>query len=358
MASPAVHKQRSTVAALPAVIETLEAPPPRADLFDLPPARLELRGVTRGYWSAGEYRPVLEDLDLRVEDGEFVAIVGFSGTGKTTLVSLMAGLVRPQVGEVLVGGAPVTAPGPDRGVVFQSYSLMPWMTVRENEALAVDQLFRDKPRAWRRQRVAKYVDMVGLTPAAAKRPAQLSGGLRQRASVARALAADPEILLLDEPLSALDALTRANLQDEIVRIWSGERKTVVLITNDVDEALIMADRVVPLHPPAEGRGAHLGPEFRVSLARPRDRRAVNHDGEFIRLRKAITEHLIGLGAGQGADCAKVLPLKPIAPRRPAPRPSPRPGEPRPAASCRDRPMRSTTRPPPDARLRSSVSPCC
>jgi nitrate/nitrite transport system ATP-binding protein len=164
--------------------------------------------------------------------------------------------------------------------------------------------------------VEKYVDMVGLTPARSKRPAELSGGMRQRVSVARALAADPEILLLDEPLSALDALTRANLQDEIMQIWEQERKTVVLITNDVDEALIMADRIIPLNPPSGGRAATLGPEFRVDLPRPRARLEMNHNSDFIRLRKAVTQYLIDEGAVSATGGGEVVPLKPIQPRLP------------------------------------------
>jgi len=279
---------------------------------------LELRGVTKGFGGRSD-RPVLEDVDLWIGEGEFVAIVGFSGTGKTTLVSLMAGLTLPDRGDVLFRGTSVSAPGPDRGVVFQSYSLMPWMTVRQNVALAVDQVFRDRPRRWRGERVDHYIDMVGLAAASGKRPAELSGGMRQRVSVARALAANPDILLLDEPLSALDALTRATLQDEITRIWERERKTVVLITNDVDEALLLADRIVPLDPPTAGCGARLGPDFRVDLARPRDRRAMNHDADYVRLRKDVIEYLISLGAGSGGGAAKVLPLKPIEPRAPAAR---------------------------------------
>ncbi len=158
--------------------------------------------------------------------------------------------------------------------MFQSYSLMPWLTVRENVALAVDRVFAADSAAQRAERVMRYVAMVGLTPAADKKPAQLSGGMRQRVSVARALATDPDVLLLDEPLSALDALTRANLQDEIVRIWSEDRKTVLLITNDVDEALMMADRIIPLE---TGPRARLGPSFKVDIERPRDRREMNHD---------------------------------------------------------------------------------
>jgi nitrate/nitrite transport system ATP-binding protein len=275
---------------------------------------LELRGVAKSYGSGAQSTTVLRDIDLSIPEGEFLAIVGFSGTGKTTLISLIAGLISPDAGEVLVNGKPVTGPGPDRGVVFQSYSLMPWMSVRENVALAVDQVFGNLPKAERRARIEKYVDMVGLTPALHKRPAELSGGMRQRTSVARALAADPDVLLLDEPLSALDALTRSKLQDEIVQIWDRERKTCILITNDVDEAIFMADRIVPLKPGVGDGGATLGPEFIVDLPRPRDRRAMNHDPAFVRLRRDVTQYLIAAGA-ESADgrSDKVVPLKPQVP---------------------------------------------
>ncbi|MGQ0621227.1 MAG: ABC transporter ATP-binding protein [Panacagrimonas sp.] len=284
----------------------------------LAPVCLELRGVSKSYGVGTNRTPVLEDINLSIRENEFVAIVGFSGSGKTTLISLMAGLIGADSGEILIKGKPVTGPGPDRGVVFQSYSLAPWMTVRENVALSVDEVFRHLPKAERVARVEKYVGMVGLTPAMTKRPAELSGGMRQRVAVARALAANPDVLLLDEPLSALDALTRAKLQDEIVQIWSRDRKTCVLITNDVDEALLMADRVIPLDPGmgtgANRRGAHFGPEFIVDLERPRDRRAVNHSAGFIRLRKEITQYLIDAGArSRGELSSKVVELRPQVP---------------------------------------------
>jgi len=188
---------------------------------------------------------------------------------------------------------------------------MPWMTVRQNVALAVDQVFKDAPKAERTARVEKYIEMVNLTPAMDKRPAELSGGMRQRVSVARALAASPDILLLDEPLSALDALTRSNLQDEIIRIWSQEKKTVVLITNDVDEGIIMADRIIPLKP---GPNATLGPEFPVTLPRPRDRQAINHSPEFKQIRRDVTQYLMQVGAARNAAGeAKVISLPPVLP---------------------------------------------
>jgi len=259
---------------------------------------LEFKGVSKYYGSGTQRTIVLNDINLRIEEGEFVAIVGFSGSGKSTLISLIAGLQQADAGELLVKGKAIDGPGPDRGVVFQNYSLMPWMTVRQNVALSVDQVFKTASRAERMARVEKYIAMVNLTPAMDKRPAELSGGMRQRVSVARALAASPDILLLDEPLSALDALTRSKLQDEIIRIWSQEKKTVVLITNDVDEGIIMADRIIPLNP---GPNATLGREFRVTLPRPRDRAAINHSPEFKRIRREVTQYLMQVGAAKNAD---------------------------------------------------------
>ncbi|MBX3611044.1 MAG: nitrate ABC transporter ATP-binding protein [Hydrogenophaga sp.] len=286
-------------------------------------AALELRNVCKGYGSGASRSEVLTNLNLSVAPGEFVAIVGFSGTGKTTLINLLAGLTQADSGDVLKNGQPITEPGPDRGIVFQSYSLMPWLTVRENVALAVDRVSAHLSAKARAEEVKRYVAMVGLSAAIDKRPSQLSGGMRQRVSVARALATDPDTLLLDEPLSALDALTRANLQDEIVRIWSENRKTVVLITNDVDEALMVADRIIPLD---IGPGAALGPSFTVDIERPRDRRAMNHDERFKTLRGQITEHLIGLAhqhaAQQGGN---VIQLPSLTPRVPGQSTSAAPG---------------------------------
>jgi len=207
-------------------------------------AFLELTSVSKGFGGP----PVLSSVNLAIERGEFVAIVGYSGSGKTTLISLIAGLTRPDSGTVKLNDLEITAPGPDRGMVFQNYSLLPWLTVTENIALAVDQVFPNHSAEKRRLLAATAIATVNLTPHAHKLPRELSGGQRQRVSVARALAMDPQILLLDEPLSALDALTRATLQDEFERIWEKDKKTVVLITNDVDEALLLADRIIPLTP--------------------------------------------------------------------------------------------------------------
>jgi nitrate/nitrite transport system ATP-binding protein len=253
---------------------------------------LELKNLCKSYGEGKDKTSILKDINLDIRAGEFVAIVGFSGSGKTTLISLIAGLIQADSGELLKQGVTIDAPGPDRGVVFQNYSLLPWLTVYENVALAVDAIFKDWTPKQRRAHTEKYVRMVNLGRAMDKKPAELSGGMRQRVNVARALAANPDILLLDEPLSALDALTRGKLQDEILQIWDQEKKTVILITNDVDEAIYMADRVIPLQP---GPGACFGPAFSIDLPRPRDRTALNHDEDFKRLRAEITRYLLAIG---------------------------------------------------------------
>jgi nitrate/nitrite transport system ATP-binding protein len=259
---------------------------------------LSLRGVTNSYVGrAGARTEVLADLDLDVAEGEFLAILGFSGSGKTTLVSAIAGLVDLDAGEVLVRGVPTTEPGQDRGVVFQSYSLLPWLTVEGNVRLAVDAVHRTESRAERDERTRSVIDLVGLTHAKERKTAQLSGGMRQRVAVARALAMEPEVLLLDEPLSALDALTRARLQDEIERIRAQERRTIVLVTNDVDEALLLADRVAILD---LGPRAGISRTFDVTIARPRDRTGLNHDPDYVALRHAVVSHLQALSHGRAA----------------------------------------------------------
>ena len=251
---------------------------------------LEVKNVRKGYGPAWDRTEVLHDINLEIEQGEFVAIIGYSGAGKTTLMSLLAGLLQPDAGTVKLEGKVMRGPGPDRGIVFQNYSLLPWLTVYENVALAVDQVFPKWTAPQRRTHAEKYIRMVSLTPAMDKVPRELSGGMRQRVSVARTLALNPHILLLDEPLSALDALTRATLQDEISRIWQEERKTVVLITNDPDEAILLADRVIPL---TAGPRATLLDSIPVTIERPRDRKAVQECREFKRLRNEIVDRLLG-----------------------------------------------------------------
>ena len=267
---------------------------------------IELKHVSKSYASGNDVTHVLADVNLSIREGEFVAILGFSGSGKTTLISTIAGLVLPDSGETTMRGKPILAPGPERGIVFQSYSLMPWLSVHGNIMLAVETVFPNESLAEREARVEKYITMVGLSHARDRKPAELSGGMRQRVGIARALAMSPEVLLLDEPLSALDALTRAKLGDEIERIWEEDKKTVVLVTNDVDEALLLADRIIPL---TVGPGATLAKEFVIDLPRPRDRTASSHDPEFKRLRAEITQCLMDMGIAEstGEDDGHALP---------------------------------------------------
>ena len=271
---------------------------------------LTLQNVSKGYGAKGRRTEVLCDINLDVREGEFVAIVGFSGAGKTTLISMIAGLLEPDSGSIRLGGAAIIGPGPDRGVVFQNYSLLPWLSVYENILLAVDQVFPDWSTARKRQHVERYIGMVNLTPARDQRPRELSGGMRQRVSVARALAMDPRILLLDEPLSALDALTRTTLQDEISRIWQEDRKTVVLITNDVDEGILLADRIIPL---GAGPGATLGPAVTVDLPRPRDRKELNHVPRFKGIRREIIDFMLHSRGDRHTPGTRKLVLPDIAP---------------------------------------------
>lgn len=252
---------------------------------------LELDGVAIGFGPEKTRTDILRDVNLEVGENEFVAIIGFSGSGKSTLVSLLAGLERPTEGEVRMEGVEVTRPGPRRGVMFQSYSLLPWLSVFGNIELAVKQVFPSFSSAEVRKHVDRYIEMVNLTDACDKAPHELSGGMRQRVSLARTLAMQPDVLLLDEPLSALDALTRAVLQDEILQIWEKEKKTVVLITNDVDEAILLADRIIPL---TMGPEATLADAFPVDLERPRDRRTLTDQPAYQRLKAEITSYLVGL----------------------------------------------------------------
>ncbi|MBB5350728.1 nitrate/nitrite transport system ATP-binding protein [Haloferula luteola] len=273
---------------------------------------LELDQVSIGFGPTPTRVDILKDVQLSVAENEFVAILGFSGAGKSTLISLLAGLEAPTSGEVRMAGKRVTRPSPRRGVMFQSYSLLPWLTVFGNIHLAAQQVFPEKSKAEVREHVERYIEMVHLTAARDKRPHELSGGMRQRVSLARTLAMQPEVLLLDEPLSALDALTRAVLQDEILQIWEQEKKTVVLITNDVDEAILMADRILPL---TMGPEASLGEAFPVTLERPRNRRTLTDQPEYQHLKAAITAHLVGLNQeARALRGGSLVPMPDIAPK--------------------------------------------
>lgn len=272
---------------------------------------LELNAVSKSFGRAHECNTVLRDVNLAVQEGDFVSIIGYSGTGKSTLINLIAGLLKPDTGTARMDGEIINGPGPERGIVFQNYSLLPWLTVTENVRLAVDQLFPAMSETERRDHTAKYVDMVKLTPAAGKYPKELSGGMRQRVSVARTLAANPRILLLDEPLSALDALTRATLQDEIAEIWQTNRTTVIWITNDPDEAILVADRVVPLLPGREG--ATLGQELCIEMPRPRDRREIMKTAGFKDVKIQLVNTLLGAKKDIASTVTRKLSIPDILP---------------------------------------------
>ena len=271
---------------------------------------LEISNLGKHYGEGATRTDILSGLNLKVDEGEFIAIVGFSGSGKTTLISAIAGLIEPDEGGVIFKGKEVKGPSPDRGVVFQSYSLMPWLSVSGNVGLAVDSVFKSKSAAERKEIADRYIEMVGLSHAKDRKPSELSGGMRQRVAVARALAMQPEVLLLDEPLSALDALTRSKLQDEFADICEKEKKTIILITNDVDEAILLADRIIPL---TTGPNATFGKEFKVDLARPRQRASMNSDETFIQLRADITAALMEIGSERGADIENEIQLPNVVP---------------------------------------------
>ncbi|MEO0505337.1 MAG: ABC transporter ATP-binding protein [Bacteroidota bacterium] len=274
-------------------------------------AYLELKNVNKTYGEGKSATEVLTDINLTIEEGEFVAIVGFTGSGKTTLVNLINGLLKPTSGEVLFKGEPVVDTSHERGVIFQNYSLLPWLSVGQNVAMAVKEAFPNEKKAFIKERVAQYVEMVNLSPAINKRPKELSGGMRQRVAVARALAMNPEMIIMDEPLGALDALTRGNLQDEILKIWSKDKRTALLITNDVDEGIYMADRIIPLRP---GPRATLGPEFKIDIERPRDKTELNDNPVYKKTRNAIIEYLMGIGEERKAISKKVYELPDLTPK--------------------------------------------
>lgn len=274
-------------------------------------AYLELNNVYKTYGQGDNASEVLSNINLAIEEGEFVAIVGFTGSGKTTLVNLINGLLQPTSGEVLFKGQPVVGTSHERGVIFQNYSLLPWLTVGQNVYMAVKEAFPKKSKKELHDIVAQYVEMVNLTPAINKRPKELSGGMRQRVSVARALAMKPEMIIMDEPLGALDALTRGNLQDEILKIWNKDKRTALLITNDVDEGIYMADRIIPLRP---GPNATLGPEFKIDIERPRDKTELNDNPNFKKTRNAIIEYLMDIGNERKSEAQKVYTLPELSPK--------------------------------------------
>lgn len=245
--------------------------------------------------------PVLRDIELRIAQGEYVAVIGHSGCGKSTLLNVVAGLLPATLGGVLLEGKEVTEPGPDRAVVFQNHSLLPWLTAYENVKLAVDQtLSREMSRAERHEWVLHNLALVRMTHARDKRPHEISGGMKQRVGIARALAMRPKVLLLDEPFGALDALTRAHLQDQVMQIHAELKTTVVMITHDVDEAVLLSDRIVMM---TNGPNATIGEILEVDLDRPRDRLALASHPRFLAARAAVLEFLHARHANPALEAA-------------------------------------------------------
>ncbi|MUU79158.1 ABC transporter ATP-binding protein [Winogradskyella endarachnes] len=273
-------------------------------------AYLELNNIYKNYGQGDSETEVLSNINLSIEEGEFVAIVGFTGSGKTTLVNLINGLIEPTKGEVLFKGKPVSGTSHERGVIFQNYSLLPWLTVEQNVLMAVKEAFPKREKAVWKRKAHYYIEMVGLTPAINKLPKELSGGMRQRVAVARALSMKPDMIIMDEPLGALDALTRGTLQDQILNIWEKDKRTALLITNDVDEGIYMADRIIPLRP---GPNATLGPEFKIDIDRPRDKTELNDNENFKQTRNAIIEYLMDIGEERKAKATEEILLPELTP---------------------------------------------
>ncbi len=249
---------------------------------------LQVDNVSKVYATPKGPYTVLEGVSLTLTEGEFVCVIGHSGCGKTTLLDMVAGFKQPTTGEVRLQGQVIKSPGPDRMVVFQNYSLLPWKTAFENVYLAVKSVFPHKSHKDRVEIVRHHLAMVGLEDAANKKPKQLSGGMKQRVSIARALAICPQVLILDEPFGALDAITREELQEELLQIWRNQRVTVLMITHDIDEALFLSDRIVMM---TNGPAAHIGEILQVPFSRPRNRAQIMEDPEYYTLRNHALDFL-------------------------------------------------------------------
>lgn len=253
-------------------------------------AFLEVDNISKVYSTPqGDYT-VLDGVNLSINEGEFVCVIGHSGCGKSTLLNMVAGFTQPTTGTVRLNDKTITQPGPDRMVVFQNYSLLPWKTAFENIYLAVNSVHPEKTKAEKTEIVRHHLAMVGLEDSAHKKPKQLSGGMKQRVSIARALSIYPDILILDEPFGALDAITREELQDELVKIWEEHRITIMMITHDIDEALFLADRIVMM---TNGPAAKIGEIMDIHFPHPRNRSQMMEDPEYYTLRNQALDFLFG-----------------------------------------------------------------
>ncbi|MFN9174998.1 MAG: nitrate ABC transporter ATP-binding protein [Synechocystis sp.] len=270
-------------------MQTLTSNQPMTPVIDAPATPfVVIEGVSKVYPTPRGPYTVLEDVNLTVNEGEFICVIGHSGCGKSTLLNMVSGFAYPTDGSVTVQGKQVTEPGPDRMVVFQNYALLPWLTAFENVYLAVDAVNPNKSEAEKRAIVKDHLAMVGLTEAMDKKPPQISGGMKQRVSIARALAIRPQVLVLDEPFGALDAITKEELQEELLQIWNDHRCTVLMITHDIDEALFLADRLVMM---TNGPHANIGEIMTIPFPRPRDRDRIMEDPQYYQLRNYALDFL-------------------------------------------------------------------
>ena len=250
---------------------------------------IEIQNVEQTFKTAKGSFPALRDINLTVAKGEFITLIGHSGCGKSTLLNLIAGLTRPTKGTLICANREIAGPGPERAVVFQNHSLLPWLTCFENIHLGVERVFgATETKAQLKARTDAALALVGLTPATHKRPGEISGGMKQRVGIARALAMEPKVLLMDEPFGALDALTRARLQDELLAIVQKTESTVVMVTHDVDEAVLLSDKIVML---TNGPAATIGEVLSVNLPRPRNRVELAEDRHYVQYRKAVIDFL-------------------------------------------------------------------
>ena len=250
---------------------------------------IQIQNVEQTFKTNKGLFPALRDIDLDIAKGEFVALIGHSGCGKSTLLNLIAGLTTPTAGGLLCANREIAGPGPERAVVFQNHSLLPWLTCFDNVHLGIERVFgMTETKAKLKARTDAALEMVGLTHAAHKRPGEISGGMKQRVGIARALALEPKVLLMDEPFGALDALTRAKLQDELLEIVARTQSTVVMVTHDVDEAVLLSDKIVMM---TNGPAATIGEVLRVDLPRPRQRVELAESTEYQRYRKAVIDFL-------------------------------------------------------------------
>lgn len=249
---------------------------------------LTIEHVSKVYPTPKGPYTVLEDVTLTIQEREFICVIGHSGCGKSTLLNMVSGFNKPTEGRVLLQGNLISEPGPDRMVVFQNYSLLPWLTAFENVYLAVESVYPNQPEAQRRAIVREHLAMVGLADAMDKKPPQMSGGMKQRVAIARALATRPQVLILDEPFGALDAITKEELQEELLNIWNEHHCTVLMITHDIDEALFLADRLVMM---TNGPAAGIGEVLKIPFARPRDRAQIMEDPLYYDLRNQALDFL-------------------------------------------------------------------